>query len=206
MNTRQHGFTLIEVMVAIMLMAIVSLIAWRGLDSVTRADSHLQASMSHTEDILRTFNQLERDLTSQASSALGEPTLNGQSEDREARMAAPPAISVRSADDQTFELDVIRHAAAPDHGLQRVRWWLKGQTLYRAAATPRNRYPLPAPANGVAVLGQIKDLQIRVWDREQGWRQLSGNRAQEPLGLEMRLTRMTERGEEHYRQVWGPFY
>ena len=40
----QQGFTLIEVMVAILLMAVVSLIAWRGLDSVTRADSHLQAS------------------------------------------------------------------------------------------------------------------------------------------------------------------
>lgn len=31
---RQAGFTLIEVMVAIMLMAIVSLMAWRGLDSM----------------------------------------------------------------------------------------------------------------------------------------------------------------------------
>jgi len=41
---RQQGFTLIEVMVAILLMAVVSLIAWKGLDSVTRADSHLQAS------------------------------------------------------------------------------------------------------------------------------------------------------------------
>jgi prepilin-type N-terminal cleavage/methylation domain-containing protein len=37
MNNRQEGFTLIEVMVAIMLMAIVSLIAWRGLDSVSCA-------------------------------------------------------------------------------------------------------------------------------------------------------------------------
>lgn len=206
MNPRQHGFTLIEVMVAIMLMAIVSLIAWRGLDSVSRADSHLQASMTQTEELLRTFNQLERDLASQASSALGEPELGDQAADREPRMGAPAAISVRSADDQTFELDVIRHAPAPEHGLQRVRWWLKGKTLYRAAAAPRNRYPLPAPDNGVAVLSRIKDLQIRVWDREQGWRQLSGNRVLEPVGLELRLTRMTERGDEHYRQVWGPFY
>ncbi|MCW1248228.1 prepilin-type N-terminal cleavage/methylation domain-containing protein, partial [Pseudomonas sp. SAICEU22] len=36
---RQNGFTLIEVMVAILLMTIVSLIAWRGLDGVTRADA-----------------------------------------------------------------------------------------------------------------------------------------------------------------------
>ena len=45
----QQGFTLIEVMVAIMLMALVSVIAWRGLDSVTRADQHLQTSTEQTE-------------------------------------------------------------------------------------------------------------------------------------------------------------
>ncbi len=48
---RQQGFTLIEVMVAILLMAVVSLIAWKGLDSVTRADS-----------LLRALNQMQRDV------------------------------------------------------------------------------------------------------------------------------------------------
>ncbi len=43
---RQAGFTLIEVMVAIMLMAIVSLMAWRGLDSIARASAHLEDSTS----------------------------------------------------------------------------------------------------------------------------------------------------------------
>lgn len=202
MNTRQTGFTLLEVMIAIMLMAIVSLIAWRGLDSVTRADSHLQDSMEQTEAILRTFNQLERDLSSQASSALREPNLSDQPDEP---VSEPAAISVRSTDNQVFELDVIRHAAAPETGLLRVRWWLKGQTLYRAAAPPRNRYPLPAPQKGVAVLSPVNDLQIRVWDPDKGWRQLSGNRQKDPAGLEIRITRMTGQGEEHYRQVLGPF-
>ena len=63
MNPSQQGFTLIEVMVAIMLMAVVSLIAWRGLDSVTRADQHLQASTEQTEALLRALNQLQRDVS-----------------------------------------------------------------------------------------------------------------------------------------------
>jgi general secretion pathway protein J len=88
--------------------------------------------------------------------------------------------------------------------LQRVRWWLKDQTLYRAAATPRDRYPLPAPKQAVAVLDRISDLQVRVWEPEMGWRQLSGNRKENPQGLEIRLTRQTPQGEEHYRQVLGP--
>lgn len=200
MKTAQHGFTLIEVMVAIMLMAVVSLIAWRGLDAVTRTDSHLQASTEQTEQILRTLNQLERDLALRASVELRAPNLTGQ----EAESAPVPAvISVRSADNQRFRLDVIRSAASVD-GLQRVRWWLKGETLYRAAAPARNHYPLPAPSEGVAVLDKVSDLQVRVWEPGQGWRQLSGNRKDEPSGLEINLTRQTLQGAEHYRQVIGP--
>ena len=41
-RNKQQGFTLIEVMVAIMLMALVSLIAWRGLDSIGDGSERLQ--------------------------------------------------------------------------------------------------------------------------------------------------------------------
>lgn len=204
MSTRQTGFTLIEVMVAIMLMTIVSLIAWRGLDSVTRADSHLQASSEQTEELLRALNQLDRDLALRASIELHEPNFNEDENELTPTPQTPPAVSVRSADNQTLRLDLIRSAAPPAEGLQRVRWWLKGDTLYRAAATARDRYPLPAPKDGVAVLGRISELQVRVWDKEQGWRQLSGNREDNPAGLEIRLTRQTPQGAEHYRQVLGP--
>lgn len=201
MNTRQRGFTLIEVMVAIMLMAIVSLIAWRGLDSVTRADSHLQASTEQTEAILRVLKQLERDVALRASTELREPNLV----DDEVESPAPiPALSVRSADNGNVRLDVIRSAATPGDGLLRVRWWLKGDTLYRAAGTPRDRYPLPAPKQPVAVLDHVSDLQIRVWETDRGWTALSGNRKDDPPGLEIRLSRQTLQGEERYRQVLGP--
>jgi len=54
------------------------------------------------------------------------------------------------------------------------------------------------------VLSRVSDLQVRVWDPDKGWRQLSGNRRDNPLGLEIRLTRQTPQGQEHYRQVLGP--
>ncbi|NBF13354.1 type II secretion system minor pseudopilin GspJ [Pseudomonas sp. Fl4BN1] len=203
MNPRQSGFTLIEVMVAIMLMALVSLIAWRGLDSVTRADSHLKASTEQTEELLRALNQLERDVALRASTQLREPNL-GDSENDSAEPDSPAPLSVRSSDSKGFRLEVIRSAATPGDGLQRVRWWLKGDTLYRAVAEARNRYPLPAPRDGVAVLSRVSDLQVRVWDPDKGWRQLSGNRQDNPPGLEIRLVRQTPQGEERYRQVLGP--
>ncbi len=201
MKPSQQGFTLIEVMVAIMLMALVSLIAWRGLDSVTRADQHLQASTEQTEALLRVLNQLQRDLSLRASVELNAPNTAQEQTDKAAGLAA---VTVRSSDSKGFRLDVIRSAPVAGDGLQRVRWWLKGDSLYRAAAAPRQRYPLPAAKDGVVVLTGVSDLQVRVWEADKGWRQLSGNRQEEPLGLEFSLVRQTPQGVERYRQVVGP--
>ncbi|WP_313048307.1 PulJ/GspJ family protein, partial [Pseudomonas soli] len=65
--TRQRGFTLIEVMIAILLMAVVSLIAWRGLDSVSRADQHLRQASDEHQAVMRVLQQLERDLALRAT-------------------------------------------------------------------------------------------------------------------------------------------
>lgn len=196
MNKSQQGFTLIEVMVAIMLMALVSVIAWRGLDSVTRADQHLQASTEQTEGLLRALNQMQRDISLRASVELAEPGT--------AKEAGLAAVTVRSSDSKGFRLEVIRSAPATGDGLQRVRWWLKGDSLYRAAAPARDRFPLPAAKDGVVVLAGVSDVQVRVWDKDKGWRQLSGNKREEPLGLEISLVRQTPQGVERYRQVVGP--
>jgi general secretion pathway protein J len=196
MNKSQQGFTLIEVMVAIMLMALVSVIAWRGLDSVTRADQHLQASTEQTEGLLRALNQMQRDISLRASVELAVP---GTAKDE-----GLAAVTVRSSDSKGFRLEVIRSAPATGDGLQRVRWWLKGDSLYRAAAPARDRFPLPAAKDGVVVLAGVSDVQVRVWDKDKGWRQLSGNKREEPLGLEISLVRQTPQGVERYRQVVGP--
>lgn len=197
MTPSQQGFTLIEVMVAILLMAVVSLIAWRGLDSVTRADQHLQASTEQTETLLRALNQMQRDINLRASVELN-------SRDDASKETGLAAVTVRSSDSKGFRLDVIRSAPVAGDGLQRVRWWLKGDSLYRAAAPARDRYPLPAAKDGVVVLSGVSDLQVRVWEADKGWRQLSGNRREDPLGLEISLVRDTPQGVERYRQVVGP--
>ena len=201
MKRSEQGFTLIEVMVAIMLMAVVSVIAWRGLDSVTRADQHLQASSEQTEVLLRALNQLQRDISLRAGVELNAPEPSKNSAEKLDGLAA---VTVRSSDSKGFRLDIIRSAPIAGDGLQRVRWWLKGDSLYRAAAPARDRYPLPAAKDGVVVLSGVRDLQVRVWEADKGWRQLSGNRREDPLGLEISLVRETPQGVEKYRQVVGP--
>ena len=50
-RARQQGFTLIEVLVAISVMAIMALMAWRGMDSMLRTQTGLQ----HRADQIRTL-------------------------------------------------------------------------------------------------------------------------------------------------------
>ncbi|CAD5201889.1 prepilin-type N-terminal cleavage/methylation domain-containing protein [Pseudomonas sp. FEN] len=201
MSRHQDGFTLIEVMVAIMLMAIVSVIAWRGLDSVNRADEHLKASAGQTRELLAALGQLERDVALRAGIELVEPLVVDVEHEPP---PAPTALSVRSAERKGFGLELIRAAPQQDGSLQRVRWWLQGDTLYRAEGPARAHFPLPVARDGVAVLGQVRAMTLRVWQPGKGWRNLGGNRQDNPRGLEITLVRDTPQGTERYRQVLGP--
>ena len=58
----QAGFTLIEVLVALALMALVSLMAWRGLASVSGARDLIAAQAEDTDAIVRTLGQMARDV------------------------------------------------------------------------------------------------------------------------------------------------
>ncbi|PYC16250.1 PulJ/GspJ family protein [Pseudomonas mosselii] len=194
---RQAGFTLIEVMIAIVLMAVVSLIAWRGLDSVSRADRHVREASEDQQAILRVFQQLERDLALRATVELVEPPLPG----REAP-GKPLLPAVRARADR---LELVRSGAASSSGLQRVRWYVRGTTLYRAAAPLREHFPLPAPKAAVAVLDNVSGFDLRSWQAKGAWRSPSSEADDNPAGLEVRLTRRGPQGDERYRQVLGPF-
>ncbi|MDH1147864.1 prepilin-type N-terminal cleavage/methylation domain-containing protein [Pseudomonas mosselii] len=194
---RQAGFTLIEVMIAILLMAVVSLIAWRGLDSVSRADRHVREASEDQQAILRVFQQLERDLALRATVELVEPTLPGREPPGKPLL---PAVRARAD-----RLELVRSGAVSGSGLQRVRWYVRGGTLYRAAAPLRERFALPAPKVAVAVLDNVSAFDLRSWQAKGGWRAPASEADDNPIGLEVRLTRRGPQGEERYRQILGPF-
>lgn len=104
-----HGFTLIEVLVAMMIMAILAVMAWQGVDGIVNTRS---ASQGRLEQLLRlntVMAQFEQDLqASQDSGALPQtlPSFDG--------------ISMRLT------------RRVPD-GLQLVVWSLRGGTWLRWA-------------------------------------------------------------------------
>lgn len=173
MTTRsrgQDGFTLIEVMIAIALMAVLSVMAWRGLDSVSRANSALERRTEEVARLLRALDQLERDLSQRATTELPwQPSGSAA-----ANALLPAALQVRRQAELPFFMEIVRAAPAAPGYWQRVQWWQRGGVLYRAAGPAAASFPLPPPDTGdrVVLLDDVTTFELRAWEPGAGWRQL----------------------------------
>jgi general secretion pathway protein J len=72
---RNAGFTLVEVLVALLIMAILSTMAWQGVDGMVRARDASQAAAERTLRLTTVMAQWEQDLSSLYDNA-NVPTLN----------------------------------------------------------------------------------------------------------------------------------
>jgi general secretion pathway protein J len=59
----QRGFSLLELLVALGVLALLAAMGWRGLDSVLTAQARVQAEMRRWDDVNRVMQQLGRDLS-----------------------------------------------------------------------------------------------------------------------------------------------
>ena len=109
-----RGFTLIEVLVALVVMAIMSLMAWQGVDGIVRSRDANQVRLDQTLRLQTVVSQWEQDLAAiQESSAVPALSCDGQS---------------------------VRLTRRTDDGLQVVMWSLRpdtaGSTWSRWAGPP----------------------------------------------------------------------
>ena len=61
MHNKQHGLTLVELLVAISVLATVAILGWRGLDGIVRARIALTHDLEQTREMQLTFAQLQSD-------------------------------------------------------------------------------------------------------------------------------------------------
>ena len=176
---RHKGLTLIELLVAISVLAFIAVLGWRGLDSIVRARIALTGDLEQTRGMQLAFAQLQSDCAHLASTAILP--------DRMPLAAEPGRLTlVRTvfADNQPSRLQVVtyrvkdgvltRHESAATRNLTEL------DTLWRAAANDIDMTQSIALQSGVAA------LTMRLWVG--GWRAgVNAPSPAVPTGLEVAL-------------------
>jgi general secretion pathway protein J len=179
-------------------MAIVSVLAWRGLDSVIRTRDHVQRDADRDDALLRVLGQLQLDVQMRAPDSV----LNGGTQDTVVTRVLPAAMRV-DAGRTGPQLDIVRGLASAGRW-ERVRWWLDGDVLRRATAPAGDKFPLPEPAAGADVLDGVAGFGVEAWVPRRGWIPLPDTQtasAATGLAFVLRLTAPTTGMVQVYRRV-----
>ena len=92
---KHQGFSLLELLVAVAIFAVVATLAWGGLDTIVRARRTLDDASLHLARLQRTINRFDRDMStalprpSRDERDLERPALIGNNSQVEATTAAP---------------------------------------------------------------------------------------------------------------------
>jgi len=218
-NTRsaQRGFTLLEVLIALALMATLAILSWRALDTTARSSERLAASADDTLTILRTLGQIETDLGRHAGrdvfpiaplpddpktqpSVVGsgaQPSVVGTETQPSGAgtQALPPGI-------RWTPNGLVLLRSTQDGGWQQVVWTLTDNILWRAAGIPGRHLPLPVATMADPMLNNVHGFTVRAWLPGRGWADASAAQAgMTATGLEIAVLREHEGVAETYRKV-----
>jgi general secretion pathway protein J len=197
---KARGFTLLELLVAIGVLSVVSVIAWRGLDSLVSTRERLEPEVDETRAMLVAFGQMERDL-----SQVANPAFLG--------LGLSP-VNVRPADGAMM-IEIARVAVpVPDRAteVQTVYYRVVDNALVRQSTPPLPTFQRTGSEEfeNARLMEKVQAMDVRIWQTGVGWI-LPGDAANAPgappasgpgsliPGLEVTLTRTDGR---KYRRVF----
>jgi len=154
----RRGFTLLELLVAISVLAIVSTIAWRGLDSLIGTRARLEPEGEEVRALLTAFGQLERDLaqiTTPAVFALSTSPVNVRA------TTQGPVIEI---------LRIAPTTVVAPTSIQTVFWRVADGALLRQASAPRRTFDPIADEqlSSAPLLRNVRSMRVRLW-RDVTW-------------------------------------
>lgn len=163
---RQQGFTLLEIMIALTIFAVISILAWQILDGAMRTTTATDTEATKLNQLQRAYNLLERDFFQlQARAPRNEPEVFRQ-------------------DGNAVELSTLS-ALSGDVRLERVRWRLEEHRLWRDV-WPAIDSPSSVKPEEVPILNDVKEMRWRFW--RQDWQDAWTDAAHQPDGVELTLT------------------
>ncbi|MCW8956588.1 MAG: type II secretion system minor pseudopilin GspJ [Gammaproteobacteria bacterium] len=159
-NFQHHGFTLIEVLIAMAIFAILSVMAYGGLEQIMENRSQTEESLQRLRQIQLTMTKMQRDFE-QLAARDGRDELGG----------TLPALSTDQAADLLVQFTRTgwRNPAqvARSH-LQRVAYKLDDDALVRISWPYVDRSQ-DAQAVETVLLDNVKDVSIRIMNEKQEW-------------------------------------
>lgn len=181
---RPGGFTLLEMVVAIAIFAVIAAISYAALDNFLAAKAHIDRANSRFESIETTFLLLQEDLRY----AVNRSVRNGYG-DAEAAFIAGPDDGLAAG--ERLRLTTIR--PAPDGigvpRITRVAWRLNNGELSRVTWRVLDR-DVNSPEYGRAVLSNVQDITLTLFSFDRGQLQTSQAWTSDsalPLGVEVTL-------------------
>jgi general secretion pathway protein J len=167
-KAERRGFTLVELLVAISVLAIVAVLGWRGLDGIVRARIALTREMAQARGLQLAFAQMQRDFTQIAPIAI----LSGLPQQGRVRVAVEPerVVLVRTvyADGQPTRVQVVAYTLT------------NGALTRRESAATRDLNTLDIlwmtvtdgnAKQAVTLQTGVVEMKVRAWKKDgQGWR------------------------------------
>ena len=123
---REHGFTLVEVLVALVIMAVLATMAWQGIDGLVRAKEGAERSGGAALRLGTVLAQWEQDLSQiQQSNAAPGLRFDGASLRLTRRTPTGIQVVVWTLQDRGW----YRWAAPPVTRIQDLQeWWIRSQS------------------------------------------------------------------------------
>lgn len=153
----RHGFSLVELLVAVAVFSIMSALAYGGLNSIARTRGELAKQEDAFRDLMRAVTSLDRDLRQ----AVARPVSGSVGQ-------TLPAFSGSAAGLEFTRLGFANPQAEPRANLERVLYELDAGSLKRGSFPVLDRAPGTAPQITTLRSG-VSDFRLRYLDISNRW-------------------------------------